>query len=83
MAALICIGLPGTNFWKHVKNGFTVFFEHQNMGLDTLTEPLSVILTELLLTIQFSLMAPQICILMARGTFCQLVNIADRFLRFF
>ena len=44
---------------------------------------LSVILTELLLNIHFSVLAAQICIKMARGIFFQMVKIANRFLQFF
>ena len=53
------------------------------MGVDTLSVPLSVILTELYLNIHFSVMASQICIKMVLGTFFQLVKIANRFLRVF
>ena len=53
------------------------------MGVDTIIVPLSVILTELKLNIYFSVMAAQICIKMVLGTFFQLVNIANRFLRVF
>ena len=45
--------------------------------------PLSVIVTELYLYIHFLVMATLICIKMVVGTFFQLVNIANRFLRFF
>ena len=44
---------------------------------------LSVLLTELYLNIHFLVMAAQICIKMALGPFFQLVNIANRLLRFF
>ena len=53
------------------------------MGVDTIIVTLSVVLTELQLNIQFSVMAAQISIHMVRGTFSQLVNIANRFLHGF
>ena len=53
------------------------------MGVDTLFVPLFVILTELYLNINFSVMAALICIKMVVWTFFQLVNIANRFLRVF
>ena len=53
------------------------------MGVDTLFVPLFVILTELYLSINFSVMAALICIKMVVGTFFQLVNIANGFYGFF
>ena len=53
------------------------------MGVDTIIVTLSMVLTELQLNIQFSVMAAQISIHMVRGTFSQLVNIAIHFLHGF
>ena len=53
------------------------------MGVDTLFVQLSALLTEIWPTNEFSVMAALICIKIVRGTFCQLVNIANRFLRIF
>ena len=55
----------------------------QNMGQYTLFCQISAILAEILWKIEFSIMAALICIKMIRGTFCWLVNIANRFLRIF
>ena len=55
-----------------------------NMGVDTLFVQLSSLLTEIWPTNDFfSVMAALICIQIVRGTFCQLVNIANRFLHIF
>ena len=53
------------------------------MGVDTIIVTLSMVLTELKLNIQFSVMAAQISIHMVRGTFSQLVYIANHFLHGF
>ena len=53
------------------------------MGVDTLFVQLSSFLTEIWPTNELSVMAALICIKIVRGTFCQLVNIANRFLRIF
>ena len=53
------------------------------MGVDTIIVTLSMVLTELQLNIQFSVMAAQISIHMVRGTFSQLVYIANHFLHGF
>ena len=50
------------------------------MGVDTIIVTLSVVLTELQPNIQFSVMAAQISIHMVRGTFSQLVSMANHFL---
>ena len=60
-----------------------IVIDPQNVGVDTLIVLLSVILSDPKLNIHFSVMAAQICINMARGTFFQLGNIADRFLLLF
>ena len=53
------------------------------MGVATIIVTLSMVLTELQLNIQFSVMAAQISIHMVRGTFSQLVYIAYHFLHGF
>ena len=53
------------------------------MGVDTLFVQLSSLLTEIWPTNEFSIMAALICIKIVRGTFFQLFNIANRFLRIF
>ena len=77
MAVLICI-LIFLNTPDHSENGFIVFFYLKNIGVDTLVVSLSVLLTELYLIIHLSVMAAQICIKIALGTFFQLVDIAYR-----
>ena len=53
------------------------------MGLDTLIVELCALLAEIWQNIHFPVMASLICIKMVCGTFCQLFNIADQFLRVF
>ena len=53
------------------------------MGVDTLFVQLSSLLTDIWPKNECSVMAALICIKIVRGTFCQLVNIANRFLRIF
>ena len=53
------------------------------MCVDTIILTLSMILTELQLNIQFSVMAAQIGIHMVRGTFSQLIDLANHFLHGF
>ena len=80
MAALIRIAY--LYFLAHqvtLKNRFIAFFDPRNMSVDTIIVTLSVVFTELQLNIQFSLMEAQISIHIVRGTFSQLVNIANRF----
>ena len=55
----------------------------QNMGLDTLIVELCELLAEIWRDIYFPVMATLICIKTVCGTFCQLFNIANRFLRYF
>ena len=50
------------------------------MGLDTLIVELCALLAEIWRNIHFPVMASLICIKMICGTFCQLFNIANRFL---
>ena len=50
------------------------------MGLDTLIVEICALLAEIWRNIHFSVMASLICIQMVCGTFCQLFNIANRFL---
>ena len=67
-------------------HGISWYFHNlcpHNMGVDTLFVQLSSLLTEIWPTNEFSVMAALICIKIVRGTFCQLVNIANRFLRIF
>ena len=64
-------------------SGISIISAPHNMGTDTLFVQLSSLLTEIWPTNDFSVMAALICIKMVRGTFCQLVNIANRFLRIF
>ena len=65
----------------HIKNSVIMLADPQNMGVDTLFVQLSAILVEIWRKVDYSVMAALICIKMIRGTFCQLVNIAHRFLR--
>ena len=66
-----------------VFHGISIISAPHNMGVDTLFVQLSSLLTEIWPTNEFSVMAALICIQIVRGTFCQLVNIANRFLRIF
>ena len=66
-----------------VFHGISIISAPHNMGVDTLFGQLSSLLTEIWPTNEFSVMAALICIQIVRGTFCQLVNIANRFLRIF
>ena len=66
-----------------VFHGFTIICAPHNMGVDTLFVQLLSLLTEIWPTNEFSVMAALICIQIVRGTFCQLVNMANRFLRIF
>ena len=56
MAVLIC-KLIFLNTPDHFEDGFIFFFDPQNMDVDTLIVPLSVILTEIQLLIHFLVMA--------------------------
>ena len=53
------------------------------MVLDTLIVLLCALLAEIWRNIHFPVMAALICIKMVCGTFCQLFNIANRFLWYF
>ena len=64
----------------HFKNNLIMLLDPQNMGLDTLIVELCAILAEIWRNIHVPVMASLICIKMVCGTFCQLFNIADRFL---
>ena len=66
-----------------VFHGISIISAPHNMGVDTLFVQLSSLLTEIWPTNEFSVMAALICLKIVRGTFCQLVNIANRFLRIF
>ena len=55
----------------------------QNMRLDNLIVELCALLAEIWRNIHFPVMASLICIKMVCGTFCQLFNIANRFLWYF
>ena len=66
-----------------VFHSISIISTPHNMGVDTLFVQLSALLTEIWPTNEFSVMAALICIKIVRGTFCQLVNIANRFLRIF
>ena len=66
-----------------VFHGISIISAPHNMGVDILFVQLSSLLTDILPTNDFSVMAALICIKNVRGTFCQLVNIANRFLRIF
>ena len=68
---------------KVVFHGISIISAPHNMGVNTLFVQLSSLLTEICPTNEFSVMAALICIQIVRGTFCQLVNIANRFLRIF
>ena len=63
-----------------VFHGISIICAPHNMGVGTLFVQLSLLLTEIWPTNEFSIMAALICIKIVRGTFCQLVNIANRFL---
>ena len=65
-----------------------MILDPQNMGLDTLIVELCALLAEIwrnihIINIHISVMASLICIKMVRRTFCQLFNIANRFLWYF
>ena len=64
-----------------VFHGISIISAPHNMGVDNLFVQLSSLLTEIWPTNECSVMAALICIKIVRGTFCQLVNIANRFLR--
>ena len=66
-----------------VFHGISIISAPHNMGVDTLFVQLSSLWTEIWPTNEFSVMAALICIQIVRGTFCQLVNIANRVLRIF
>ena len=66
-----------------VFHGISIISAPHNMGVDILFVQLSSLLTDIWPTNEFSVMAALICIKNVRGTFCQLVNIANRFLRIF
>ena len=68
---------------SHFINGISIIAAPHNMGVDTLFVPLSSLLTDIWPKNECSVMAALICIKMVRGTFYQLVNIANRFLRIF
>ena len=64
-------------------NGISIISASHNMGVDTFFVQLSSLFMEICPKNDFSVMAALICINMVRGTFCRLVNIANRFLRIF
>ena len=64
-------------------NGISIIYGPHNMGIDTLFVQLSSLLTEIWPKNDFSVMAALMCIQIVRGTFFQLVNIANRFLHIF
>ena len=68
---------------SHFINGISLISAPHNMGADTWFVQLSSLLTDIWPKNECSVMAELICIKMVRGTFCQLVNIANRFLRIF
>ena len=66
-----------------VFHGISIISAPHNIGVDTLFVQFSSLLTEIWPTNELSVMAALICIKLVRGTFCQLVNIANNFLRIF
>ena len=60
-----------------------MILDPQNMGFYTLIVELCALLAEIWRNIHFPVMASLICIKMVCGTFCQLFNIANRFLWYF
>ena len=66
-----------------VCHGIFIMSAPHNMGVDTLFVQLLSLLREIWPGNDVSVMAALICIQMARGTFSQLVNIGNRFLRIF
>ena len=64
----------------HFKNSFLKLLDLQNMGLETLIVELCALLAEIWQNMHFPVMTSLICIKMVCGTFCQLFNIANRFL---
>ena len=68
---------------SHFINGIFIISAPHNMGVDTWFVQLSSLLTDIWPKIECSVMAVLICIKRVCGTFCQLVNIANRFLRIF
>ena len=68
------------NTSDHVKNSFIMLLDPQHMGLDTLIVELCALLAEIWRDIHFPVMESLICIKTGCGTFCQLFNLADRFL---
>ena len=67
----------------HFKNIFIMLVGPQNIRLDTLIVEICALLAEIWRNIYIPVMASLICIKMVCGTFCQLFNIANRFLRYF
>ena len=85
---MVCHGIAwyfmvfhGISWYFMVFHVISIISAPHNMGVDTLFVQLSSSLTEIWPTNEISVMAALICIKIARGTFCLLVNIANRFLR--
>ena len=60
-----------------------MLLDPQNIRLNTIIVELCALLAEIWRNIHFPVMASLICIKMVCGTFCQLFNIANRFLWYF
>ena len=67
----------------HFLNAFIIIFNPENMGIETFFVKIYALLAKIQPKTSFLVMAALICIKDPHGTFWQLFNIANRFLRVF